>query len=74
MLVRKLGLNREIEAMIAYLERYLSGYEITVKGAQLCFHSNEERFYVEFPVRLMLEMYRADQLLYMFLMPAIVPH
>ncbi len=36
--------------------------------------NGEEPFYAEFPVRLMLEMYRADQLLYMFLMPAIVPH
>ncbi len=81
-IAKKIGKWDEIKQMITYLKEYLD-YEITVNGTSLHFRSNTEKmfgdggeqdFEADFPVRLMLEMYRADELYNMFLLPAIVPH
>lgn len=74
LITQKLGLNVEIEEMIAYLKQYLGDYEITVDGADLHFYSEVENFRSYYPLRLMLEMYRADELFNMFILPALVPH
>ena len=73
MIVEKLGMRDEIDEMISYLKHTLGDYEITADGANLQFRCDSEKFYSEFPVRLMLEMYRAGELERMFLIPAVVP-
>jgi hypothetical protein len=40
----------------------------------IVFNSEKEGYYSEFPIRLMLEMYKTDELDRMFLLPAIVPY
>jgi hypothetical protein len=82
MLLAKLGLRNEIQEMIKFLEDWLGSYKITVVGADLHFRSSVEKMYgdsgehdfeANFPIRLMLEMYRLGEMEHMFLMPAIVP-
>jgi hypothetical protein len=82
MLLEKLGLRDEIQEMIKYLEGWLGDYKITVIGTDLHFKSSVEKmigdsgerdFEADFPIRLMLEMYRLGEMEHMFLMPAIVP-
>jgi hypothetical protein len=79
-ITKKLGKWNEVEEMIEYLSDYLDDYKITVNGASLHFESSVETFHdgsnfeAEFPIRLMLEMYRAGEMEKMFLLPAIVPH
>lgn len=71
--LEKLGLSRDVNDLISYLESRLDGYKITVDGTWLHFSSEQESFEADYPIRLMLEMYRADMLEKMFIMPAIVP-
>lgn len=70
----KLGLQTELDRMIAYLEEHLQKYKVTIEETDLRFRSEEEDFDASFPIRLMLEMYRADQIMNMFILPAIVPN
>lgn len=71
LIIEKLGMRTEIDELINYLKSQLVNYEITVEGTELNFSSSD--YDGNFPLRLMLEMYRADQIERMFLMPAIVP-
>ena len=70
---QKIGLNVELDEMISFLKSYLGTYKIEIDGTELVFDSRIEDYHATFPVRLMLEMHRAGQLEYMFLMPGIVP-
>lgn len=74
LIAKKVGVGLEIQQMIEFLEYYLGDYRITKVGVELHFHSDREEFDASFPIRLMLEMYRAKQLVPMFLVPAVVPH
>lgn len=76
----KIGRKDEIREMIAYMQEFLPRYEIYAKGSLLCFqakdiyyHGGKELVYGEFPMRLMLEMYRADAFEDMFILPSILP-
>jgi hypothetical protein len=82
MLLAKLGLRNEIQEMTKFLEGWLGSYKITAVGADLHFRSSVEKmngdsgeqdFEANFPIRLMLEMYRLGEMEHMFLIPAIVP-
>jgi hypothetical protein len=75
-LIKKLGLDVQIEIdnLIQYLSEWLGNYEIKQEGINLIFYSEHEDHYASFPLRLMLEMYRAGLLENMFLIPGIVPN
>ena len=76
-LIKKLGLDVqfEIDSLIKYLTEWLGDYyEIKQQGINLNFHCETEGFDASFPLRLMLEMYRAKMLDEMFLIPGIVPY
>ena len=64
----------ELDEMVAFLTNYLGSYEVTIDGTDLHFRSDEEQFEASFPIRLLLEMYRLDQLENMFLWPGLLPH
>ncbi len=63
----------DIKFMVQFLQDWLPDYEISVKGTKVMFKNDIEDFYAEYPLRLMVEMYRIGELERMFLMPAIVP-
>jgi hypothetical protein len=73
-ILRKVGLQTELDEMLAFLRQYLVDYIIEEDGTQISFKCEVENYEGSFPTRLLLEMYRIDQLEYMFLMPGIVPH
>jgi hypothetical protein len=73
-ILRKIGLQTELDEMVDYLRAYLVDYTIDADGTDLCFKCEKEQYEGHFPIRLLLEMYRIDQLDHMFLEPAIVPH
>jgi hypothetical protein len=76
LVLTKLGLNVQvdIENLIKYLEENLDGYSIQLKGIELEFYSETEEFQASYPFRLLLEMYRADMIWEMFILPEIVPN
>jgi hypothetical protein len=59
--------------MVEFLTNYLGSYEVTIEGTDLHFRSEEEQFEASFPIRLLLEMYRVNQLENMFLLPGLLP-
>lgn len=74
LVAKKLNAEIDVHLMIKYLKVNLpDDYEIYIKGTDLVFKSDEYEYYGEFPIRLLLEMYKMDMLDYMFLMPSIVP-
>lgn len=74
-ILRKVGLQTELDEMIQYLRDYLVDFTIEEDGTDICFKNPAENDYEgHFPTRLLLEMYRINQLDHMFLEPAIVPH
>jgi hypothetical protein len=73
LIVKKLGKSAEIQSMISYLKHELGDYEITIDGSDLKFTCASESYEGSFPIRLMLEMYRTNNLWDMFILPGIVP-
>lgn len=74
MIAKKVNPNIDIEGLIETLKYHLPNYTITVKDTNLAFLCEEEEFYREFSIRLLLEMENADELENMFIGPSIVPH
>jgi hypothetical protein len=70
----KLGRQTELDEMVEFLTNYLGSYEVTIEGTDLHLRSEEEQFEASFPIRLLLEMYRVNQLENMFLLPGLLPH
>jgi hypothetical protein len=65
-ILRKVGLQTELDEMIQFLREYLVDYTIEEDGTDICFKCEKENNYVGyFPTRLLLEMYRIDQLEHM---------
>ena len=73
-IARKIGKWDEIEELLNYLKKELFDYEITVDGTDLKFKCDSEDYDGNFPIRLMLEMYRCGQIYNMFFVPGIVPY
>jgi hypothetical protein len=80
LVLEKIGRRDELREMIAYMSECMPRYEIYAKGPVLCFQAKDiflfggkELVYGEFPMRLMLEMYRADAFEDMFILPSILP-
>lgn len=75
LVLRKTSRKREINAMLAQLKSLLPDeYQITVEGSEVRFVYEEENYEGSFSLRLLLEMYRLDELDHMFVQPAIVPY
>ena len=73
LILKKVNPDIDIESMLEFLESFLTDYEITVDGTNVIFKSEVEDYYGKFSLRILLEMYRIDELERMFLLPAIVP-
>jgi hypothetical protein len=73
LIAEKIGVDVELKDIITLLKTYLHDYEITIDGTDMIFDCESESYHGEFPVRLMLEMYRMDLLIDMFVLPSIVP-
>ena len=74
LVAKKVNTEIDVNLMIKYLKVNLpDDYEIYIKGTDLVFKSDSFDYYGEFPIRLLLEVYKMDMLDYMFLMPGIVP-
>lgn len=73
-IVKKLGLSKEIDEIITFLNEYLKTYEVTLDGEFLRFFSETEHFESHYSALLLLEMYREGELENMFLLPSLVPH
>lgn len=73
-ILRKVGLQTELDEMLEFLREYLPGYTVEEDGTEISFKCESEQYEGSFPTRLLLEMWRIDMLEYMFLAPAIVPH
>ncbi len=73
LIAEKLGIDVELKEIIELLKMYLHDYEITIDGYDMIFDCETEGYHGEFPVRLMLEMYRMDLLIDMFVLPSIIP-
>ncbi|HUR62441.1 MAG TPA: TIR domain-containing protein [Candidatus Thermoplasmatota archaeon] len=74
MIAQKTGLDTDLAETIEYLSDALPAYRISLEGTEIRFTCDTEDWDGTFPARLMVEMYLAGQIEYMFLMPAIVPH
>ncbi len=75
LIAQKIEPQTDVNSMLKYLRNWLSDdYEIYVKGTTIIFSCTEEDYYGEFPLRLLLEMYKLNLLEEMFLIPGIVPN
>ena len=73
LIAKKVDPKIDIELMLSYLYSELPGYKISIIGTNVVFEWQDEDYHGEFPLRLLLEMYRLDLLDEMFLLPGIVP-
>jgi hypothetical protein len=73
LIAQKVGIQPEIDEMVNELKNfYGEEYEIRVDGLNVRFDVETEDYHNEFPVRLLLEMYRLDLLFELFVKPGIV--
>lgn len=54
-ILRKIGLQTELDEMVDYLSAYLVDYTIQADGTDLCFKCEKEQYEGHFPIRLLLE-------------------
>ncbi|EST54528.1 hypothetical protein T458_11560 [Brevibacillus panacihumi W25] len=73
LVARKVKPDYDVDLLIDYLKKWLVHYEINVVGTEIEFKCEAEEYYGKFPLRLLLDMYRLNQLDHMFLHPSIVP-
>lgn len=73
-IAKKVNPNFNVESMIEYLRKWLGDdYKVFMYGTKIVFESEIEKFYEEFSLRLLLEMYLIGELDRMFLLPGIIP-
>ncbi len=75
LIIRKVAphINIITESMLSLLRDYLPEYDIKIDGTSVIFVCEKENYRGAFPLRLLLEMHKLDELLRMFIMPSIVP-
>ncbi len=73
LVAKKINPDININDMLNYLNSWLKDYKIYMKETNIVFDCATEEYYGEFPLRLLLEMYKTKELERMFLIPAIVP-
>lgn len=77
LIAKKVNPDIEVENMLDYLRDWLgdlSDYTIDLKGKNITFQCKREDYYGEFPLEVLLEMYKTNTLEELFLLPAIVPY
>lgn len=74
MFAKKINKDVDVELMKRELQKNLPAYEITVKGRNVKFSCTEEVFEAEYPLSLLMELYKLDMLYDFFILPAIVPN
>lgn len=73
-IAKKVDINLDFELMIKQLRDLLPHYTITVKGSNIQFDCRSEDFIDEYPIGLMMELYRYDLIEPLFVMASIVPN
>lgn len=73
LIAKKLEKSTDLENTLSYLRNSLPNYIINIKNTDIIFDCKQEEFYTEYPIRLLVDMYKLGEIDRMFLMPAIVP-
>lgn len=73
-IAKKLDPKNDINLMLIQLNDLLPNYELKIKDNNVTFKCSSEDFYTEYPLSLMMELYRCDLLFGAFVAPAIVPN
>lgn len=73
-IAKKLNPNLDIELMLSELNYHLPYYSVTINGGNVVFDCPSEKFYAEYPLGLMMELYRQDLIEQAFTGPGIVPN
>lgn len=71
---KKLNKDIDVELMRKELEQILPTYKVSVKGDVVLFESEVEGFEGEYPLSFLMELYKHNLLLDLFVLPAIVPN
>lgn len=71
---KKVNPKVDIELMLSKLRYYLPNYVITVKGSNVVFDCQQESFWGQYPLGLMMELFRQNLIEQAFILPAIVPN
>ena len=74
LIAKKVNPDKDINCMIHFLKDWLGEYDIYKKGIMIAFNCESEDYYGEFPISYLLQLYKNNDLEYMFLLPGIVPH
>ncbi len=70
---KKVNPKVDIELMLSELRYYLPDYVITVEGSNVVFDCQQEEFWAQYPLGLMMELFRQGLIEQAFILPAIVP-
>lgn len=73
LIAKKIKPNIPVNDMLTYLKSQFKGYEIDIKGNMVSFYNSDEEYYGEFPLGVLLEMYKSNSLDELFILPAIIP-
>lgn len=73
-IAKKINGNLDIDSMLSKLKYYLPNYEIEIIGNKVSFKWEQEKFYDEYPIGFIMELYRQDLIEKAFVLPAIVPN
>lgn len=73
-ILKKINPEYDVEDMLNILREWLVNYEIKINKTNVTFKCDDEDFYIEFPLSMLLEMYKVDELENTFLMSSILPH
>ena len=74
MFAKKINKDIDVELMKSELQQSLPTYEITVRGRNIRFYSAVEEFDAEYPLSVLMELYKLEMLYDLFILPAIVPN
>ena len=73
-IAKKLKPKVDIDMMLMELSNLLPTYELKIEDENVVFDSDTENFHAEYPLSLMMELYRYNLLYEAFVGPAIVPN
>lgn len=73
-IAKKINKEFDIETMLQQLKDYLPDYHIELNGTKVIFDCPTESFYAEYPLGLMMELYRQNLIFEAFILPSIVPN
>lgn len=74
LILRKLNRESELDGMISLLQEHLEDYKLSINGAYLKFECENEEYEGEYPIGMLLEMYKHNLLVDLMIIAAIVPN